>query len=254
MEKVSSYGIGCGSLLLMAGVINLIGIALGWGESNRAVFQILKIVGNMVGSQALGSGIYIAAGLVLILAGWALSERQGEKQLTKTGATRSQGLPTAQQFQADEQNKIESYLSFIEDNLIRGGFELVLLPQGNKAFYKKESSRSSEFYFIPGRVNGQLTPEKVEKISQKTFEYVSKNKRANTLYCYPVIVSEAVPAPAQKFIKSYNPKHMAQFEFPVIVDLSARKLFYYTGTPLWGGMMYRGIRENADILLKIPKW
>jgi hypothetical protein len=44
MEKVSRYGIGCGSLLLLAGVIELIGLVLGWGQSNHVpnYFKSLK--------------------------------------------------------------------------------------------------------------------------------------------------------------------------------------------------------------------
>ena len=257
MGKVSNYGIGCGSVLVLGGVVELIGLILGWGESNRAIFQILEIVGDMVGSQYLGAGVFIVVGTILILLGLGFQEILAEKRPEKdktAGTAKPQGLPPSQQFYGRELSKAESYINFVEGNLIRNGFEPVPFSQDIKAFYKRDfGRRSSEFYFILGRVNGLLTPEKVEKISQRTFEYVSKRKQANKLFCYPVMVSEDVPADVQKFIRSYSPKHMAQFEFPVIVDLSSRNSYYYTGTPLWGGVMYHGIRENADALLKMPK-
>lgn len=251
MEKASSYGIGCGTLLLVAGVVDLIGLALGWGDSNRSIFQILKIVGELAGSQAAGAGIFMVAGAILVLLGWGIPEimRPDEPEKPAKDDSTPWALPDEQPYQANIQNKADDYLNYVEHNLLRNGFAPVVLAQNNQAFHKF-AAHSSEYFFIPGCVNGPLTPETVEKISQKTFEFVSKMKRANSLFCYPVIVSENVPADVQKFIKSYNPKHMAQFEFPVIVDASSKKLYFYTGTPLWGGAMYGPIRDNAKTLLK----
>jgi hypothetical protein len=210
----------------------------------------------MVGSQYLGAGIYIVAGGILILSSWGLTKILGEKRPAKINLadTPKQGsLPPSRQVDAQEHSKSERYLNFVEGNLIRNGFESIPVSQGAKIFHKKDSRRSSEFFFILGRVNGSLTPERVAKISQQTFANISRKKQANTLFCYPVIVTEDVPAQVQKFIRSYSPRHMAQFEFPVIVDLSSRNSYYYTGTPLWGGLMYKTIRADVETLLKIPK-
>jgi hypothetical protein len=252
METVSRYGIGCGTVLLFAGVIELIGLVFGWGESNRAIFQLLKILGELVGSPYLGAILYILVGAGLIALGWGIPEILREKP-PEIGGDRPLGSPTAQAFQGYGQSQVESYLNFVEQNMIQNGFEPIQFSPDTRAYYKKDFGKSSEFYFILGRVNGMLTPEKVQAISQRTFNFVGKNKRANTLFCYPVIVAENIPVHIQKFIRSYNPRHMAQFEFPVIVDLSARKLYYYPGTPLWGGVMYSAMRSNAEILLSLPK-
>jgi hypothetical protein len=253
METASRYGIGCGTALVLAGIVELIGLALGWGESNRAIFQVLQILGNIVGSPYLGAGIYVLGGIGLIALGWWIQEGLREKQLAKVRA-QSVRAPTAQSLPGHvPTSKVDSYLSFVEQTMSRYGFEPIQFSQDAQAYYKKDFRKSTEYYFVLGRISGTLTPEKVQAISQRTFNYVSKNKQANVLYCYPVMVTENVPAQSQKFIRSYSSKHMSQFEFPVIVDLAAKKLYYYTGTPLWGAAMYSSIRENADLFLGFSK-
>lgn len=252
MEKVSSYGIGCGSVLVLAGVVQLIGLMFGWGDSNRAIFQILKIAGELVGSQALGAVLYILVGALLVALGWGLPGLlRGDQR--ETGNTDRRATQIPQQPANWEQSKAERYLGFVEANLLRSGFETLPLALGSKTFYKRNGGRSGETFFVLGQMNGPLTPGQVEKISKKTFEEISKRKQANSLYCYTVIVTESAPPDVQKFLRSYSPKHMAQFEFPVVVDLTSKSLYYYTGTPLWGGLMFKAIRDDANSLLRFPK-
>jgi hypothetical protein len=256
MENASRNGMGCGVILMAAGVVELCSLMFGWGESHRAIFQLLKLLGMVVGSPYLGAGLYIIIGAGLIALGWGIQEFNRERQPAKSGAAGSArylGLATEQPLQGYVLSAPESYLNFVENTMIRNGFEPIQFSTDTRAYYKMDFRQSSEFYFILGRVKGTLTPEKVQAISQRTFNFVEKNKRANTLFCYPVIMTENIPVDVQKFIRSYNPKHLAQFEFPVIVDLSSRKLFYYPGTPLWGAAMYGTLRKNADLLLSIPK-
>ena len=253
METASRYGIGCGTALVVAGIVELIGLALGWGESDRAIFQVLQILGDIVGSPILGAGLYIIIGIGLIALSREILGGIQKKQLAKVRA-QSVRAPAAQSLPGyAPTSNIDSYLNFVEQTMIRYAFEPIQFSKDTRAYYKKNFRKSIEYYFVLGRVSGTLTPEKVQAISQHTFNYVSKNKQANVLYCYPVMVTENVPAQSQKFIRSYSPKHMSQFEFPVIVDLSAKKLYYYTGTPLWGAAMYRGMRSDADTLLSITK-
>ena len=196
---------------------------------------------------------YIIIGIGLIVLSREILGGIREKQLAKVRA-QSVRVPPAQSLLGyAPTSKVDGYLSLVEQTMSRYAFEPIQFSQDARADYKKDFRKSTEYYFVLGRVSGTLTPEKVQAISQRTFNYVSKNKQANVLYCYPVMVTENVSAQNQKFIRSYSPKHMSQFEFPVIVDLSARKLYYYTGTPLWGAAMYGGMRSDADALLSIPK-
>jgi len=215
----------------------------------------LYLLGAIVGSPVLGACIYMAVGLGLIALGWVITG-SGDKKQPARDNVRLPASPAGQSsvsYYDYAQGKFESYQNSVAQQMMRNGFESIQFSPDTQAYYKKDFRSSTEFYFVLGRVNSVLKPEKVQAISQRTFDFVSKRKKANVLYCYPVIVAENIPAPAQKFIRSYNPKHFSQFEFPVIVDLSSRKLYYYTGIPIWGTLMYGPIRENADLLLGFPK-
>ena len=59
MDKVARYGIGCGSLLVITGIVGILGQLFGWDDSRRSIFQILRLLGFLVGSQYLGAGIFI---------------------------------------------------------------------------------------------------------------------------------------------------------------------------------------------------
>ena len=68
---------------------------------------------------------------------------------------------------------------------------------------------------------------------------------------YPVIVCDAVSDEVRQFVttryynKLWGDKHFSATEFPVIVEISAKGIVYYTKTPLWGAAYYGGFRKQA---------
>jgi len=49
-----------------------------------------------------------------------------------------------------------------------------------------------------------------------------------------------------RYVESRPRKHWAMFEFPVVVDLSARAVHYYQKTPIWGGFFYSDMRDLVE--------
>lgn len=62
-----------------------------------------------------------------------------------------------------------------------------------------------------------------------------------------VVTPKAKPAVIET-ATTYVPKHWAATEFPVLVELSKRKLHYFPGTRLWGASYYRGFRDTVENL------
>jgi len=140
------------------------------------------------------------------------------------------------------------YLNYVDATLIQNGFNTTMIPQVDRAFYKREFKMltcRNETYCILKYIGDELVPERVQTISNVIFDYVAKLKKGDYLFCYPIIVTETISEEVRNFIKSYNNKHFSMFEFPVIMELSSGNLSYFTGTPMVGFAMYEGLRNNA---------
>jgi hypothetical protein len=156
----------------------------------------------------------------------------------------------------DKSKNTEQYLASIDTVFLENGFESIQFPKADKAFYKIGSALNfltTENYFIFKCVNEALSPENIQSISREIFDETASRMKKNAfdlnrLICYPLIIVESANQDIKDFIKSYNPKHTSQFEFPVIIELSTGNLYYYTGTPLYGFAMYDGIRKSAELL------
>jgi hypothetical protein len=66
-----------------------------------------------------------------------------------------------------------------------------------------------------------------------------------TALSYAAIVMDHASPDAQHFVNTYQPKHWASFEFPVLVDLSANRVLLYEKTPVFGSAYYAGFRREA---------
>jgi hypothetical protein len=62
-----------------------------------------------------------------------------------------------------------------------------------------------------------------------------------------MVTGKATPALA-KAVETYAPRHWASMEFPVLVELDAKQLRYFGGTPVWGAAYYRGLRTQTKDL------
>ena len=81
MRKLAEYGIGCGTILLFAGLIFAAALYFGWtGGSSRAIFQIVLLLGQILGSQYLAAGVISVVGVIFILIGLGIRETQNERR------------------------------------------------------------------------------------------------------------------------------------------------------------------------------
>jgi hypothetical protein len=80
MKRIAEYGIGCGVMLLVAGIIFAVALYFGWGGSSKAIFQVVLLLGEVLGSQYLAAGLISVIGLVLLLFGLGIRDIQNAKQ------------------------------------------------------------------------------------------------------------------------------------------------------------------------------
>ncbi|WXG39328.1 MAG: hypothetical protein WED07_00595 [Candidatus Freyarchaeum deiterrae] len=71
------------------------------------------------------------------------------------------------------------------------------------------------------------------------------------LFSFPVVVSEDFEPEVKKWIENtlMEEHFTAAMEFPVIVSLKEKKIYYCKKTRLWGAAYYHGIRKFAKELL-----
>ncbi|KYK20797.1 hypothetical protein AYK24_03675 [Thermoplasmatales archaeon SG8-52-4] len=68
-----------------------------------------------------------------------------------------------------------------------------------------------------------------------------------SLLSIPVIVSNGFNIDTILWMeKTIAEKHWAAFEFPVLISLKDRKIFYCKKTPIWGGAYYSGFRKFIE--------
>lgn len=68
-----------------------------------------------------------------------------------------------------------------------------------------------------------------------------------SLFSIPVIVSYDFDIDIKLWMeKTIVKKHWAAFEFPVLISLKDRKIYYCKKTPIWGSAYYRGFRKFVE--------
>ena len=67
------------------------------------------------------------------------------------------------------------------------------------------------------------------------------------LLSIPVIVSDDSNIDIKLWMeKTIAEKHWAAFEFPVLISLKDKKIYYCKKTPIWGAAYYRGFRKFVE--------
>jgi hypothetical protein len=68
-----------------------------------------------------------------------------------------------------------------------------------------------------------------------------------SLLSVPVIVSDDFNEGLKEWIgKTLAERHWAAFEFPVLIALRDRQIYYCTKMPIWGRAYYRGFRKFVE--------
>jgi hypothetical protein len=102
----------------------------------------------------------------------------------------------------------------------------------------------------------ELTEAFVRGFSQNIFNFANGNKgyfarnAFQPLVVYPVIVAASCPPEVETFLNSHWPKHWMAYEFPVVVSLAPKNVFYHRPTPVWGMAFHAGFKREAETLFQ----
>lgn len=154
----------------------------------------------------------------------------------------------------------ESYLATVEARLTQQGFKP--LPEGKvtlgaDAVYRRRRFSITKFgvedTFCVVKWMPDLTSGGLESFSGQVFEFGAKNKFFlprgifATFITHALLVTEGLSEDVYRFVTTtYCPKHWSSFEFPAVLDLSTKRLYFYESTPPWGGAYYRGFRKEIQ--------
>jgi hypothetical protein len=159
-----------------------------------------------------------------------------------------------------------TYLENLEKKLRSNGFgiswEIPIPPYKLDLLAVKISSELSKF----GKIARFILVTSMEKVNTKTisdFSSVSTKFALDkgdpmipprgwggALFAFPVVVSEDFENEVKKWMENtWAPKHWAACEFPVIVSLKEKKIYYCKKTQFWGAAYYSGIRKFVEKLL-----
>lgn len=92
----------------------------------------------------------------------------------------------------------------------------------------------------------------IDDYSSKCFQYAIHNYKGlprgfqNSVASFNVLAGKEVDNNAVFFDLSKPSLHFAAFEMPVIVDLKAEKVHYFTKTPMWGAIYYKYLRNYIN--------
>jgi len=108
--------------------------------------------------------------------------------------------------------------------------------------------------FILVTVMDKANIKNIQNFSSTSTKYALDNRDSllprgfgGSLLSIPVIVSEDFDMEVKKWMeKTLAKKHWAAFEFPVIISLKDRKLYYCKKTPIWGALYYKGFQKFVE--------
>jgi len=165
----------------------------------------------------------------------------------------------------DDDKKLGEYrafLSLLERKLSGKGFEIkqdiLISPYKVDLLAAKTSLEASKF----GKMTRAITVASLETVdigtiqsfSMASTKYALDNRDSllprgfgGSLLSVPVIVADDFNIDIKlRMEKTLAEKHWAAFEFPVLISLKDRKIYYCKKTPIWGAAYYRGFRKFVE--------
>jgi hypothetical protein len=165
----------------------------------------------------------------------------------------------------DDNKKLEAgptFLKLLERKLIGKGFEIkhdiLIVPYKVDFIAVKTSLEASKF----GKMTRAITIAYLENLdigtiqsySMASTKYALDNRDSllprgfgGSLLSLPVIVSDDFKIDIKLWMeKTLAEKHWAAFEFPVLISLKDKKIYYCKKTPIWGAAYYRGFRKFVE--------
>ena len=102
---------------------------------------------------------------------------------------------------------------------------------------------------------GPMESSQVEDFSLTVTKHVLEEWRKDKwgggygIECFPVVVCRSLSEDLKTWIRGYvAPKHWQASELPVLASLNDRELYFCEKTPMWGGLMWGGLRKSVRIL------
>lgn len=157
-----------------------------------------------------------------------------------------------------DEDPFESYVELVADRLSGRGF--AELPE-SPPDYEGSALHNREFsLWPPGVVDtvvavcrfGDPDPRTVAEFSSRVFafagDHASRLPRGlgNSLVVYPVAACSDPSGEVKEWVTGHRPTHRGAHEFPVVADLDAETVYYYTATPVWGRRRYAAFRKAAS--------
>jgi hypothetical protein len=97
---------------------------------------------------------------------------------------------------------------------------------------------------------GPMESSQVEDFSLTVTKHVLEEWRKDKwgggygIECFPVVVCRSLSEDLKTWIRGYvAPKHWQASELPVLASLNDRELYFCEKTPMWGGLMWGGLRK-----------
>jgi hypothetical protein len=161
--------------MIVAGIISILVLLFGWGETNNETLQVLGMLGELFGSQYIAAGAFSLIGMVLILTG---SRIKGRRQRSRMSV-----ISLEEELVIWQNENVKRYMNFVDVHLRRNQFDLFPFSPKHVAYRNSEYNSERESFFIFEYVEHPLTVEKVRVNSQWIFRQAARKKRSNALFC-----------------------------------------------------------------------
>ena len=126
---------------------------------------------------------------------------------------------------------------------------------GGMAGWAEEHSKfgKNDYFFAVGEIK-ETTLDSIRSFSSQAFDY-SGQHRVNKLppglfggyWVFPIILVDQIENSVMNAVQQEDPpKHYSSAEFPIVIEKTTKKVYYFQRTPTWGAAFYAGFRQLAS--------
>jgi len=164
-------------------------------------------------------------------------------------------------------SEYQTFLGLLERKLAGKGFgikhDILISPYQVDLLAIKTSLEVSKFGKMSRTIAVTLLENvdigTIQSFSMASTKYALDNRDSllprgfgGSLLSTPVIVSDDFHIDIKLWMeRTLAEKHWAAFEFPVIISLKDKKIYYCKKTPIWGAAYYKGFRKFVEENLSI---
>lgn len=161
----------------------------------------------------------------------------------------------------------EKYFQMLEGWLKYYGFESISVNEqaGTDRVFKRSRVEVTKFgkvdcYICAKYMPEGATGEELRIYSEKMFSLANRHRTGPPLgfgamlVVYPLIITQNISAELAGYLNRYCPKHFAAAEFPSVLDINTKNLYYYPNTPLWGYAYYATYRRESYSFFSPNAW